>query len=68
MAIVPRLLPRAVGAGADPSLWLVRKDLGTLGGDVSVPTAINEHDQIVGGSSTTGFKGHAVLWTLKRGT
>jgi probable HAF family extracellular repeat protein len=43
-------------------------DLGTLGGFVSVPTAINEHDQIVGGSNTTSGKGRAVLWTLKRET
>jgi len=42
-------------------------DLGTLGGFVSVPTAINEHDQIVGGSNTASGKGRAVLWTLRRG-
>jgi probable HAF family extracellular repeat protein len=41
-------------------------DLGTLGGDVSVPTAINEHDQIVGGSNTASGKCRAVLWTLAR--
>ncbi len=42
-------------------------DLGTLGGFVSVPNAINEHGQIVGGSNTASGKGRAVLWMLKRG-
>jgi len=42
-------------------------DLGTLGGDVSAPTAINERDKIVGASNTPSGKGRAVIWTLKRG-
>jgi probable HAF family extracellular repeat protein len=43
-------------------------DLGTLGGYVSVPTAINERNQVVGSSNTAGGKGHAVLWTLNPGS
>jgi uncharacterized membrane protein len=34
----------------------------------SSAAAINEHDQIVGNSTTARGKGRAVLWTLKRGT
>ncbi len=41
-------------------------DLGTLGGLVGIPTAINEHNQIVGSSNTARGKGRAVLWTLVR--
>jgi uncharacterized membrane protein len=42
-------------------------DLGTLGGVESDPSALNERDQIVGLGSTARGKGHAVLWTLRRG-
>ncbi len=31
-------------------------------------TALNEHDQIVGNSTTARGRGRAVLWTLERGT
>ena len=40
-------------------------DLGTLGGAESDPSALNEHDQVVGLGRTARGKGHAVLWTLR---
>jgi probable HAF family extracellular repeat protein len=41
--------------------------LPTLGPGGSMPTAINERNQIVGWSAPKGGELHAVLWTLKRG-
>jgi len=37
-------------------------DLGTLGGDLSIPSAINERSQVVGHSTTTTGQNHAFLW------
>ena len=45
-------------------------DLGLLAphSSWSSATALNEHDQIVGNSTTARGKGRAVLWTLHGGT
>jgi probable HAF family extracellular repeat protein len=43
-------------------------ELGTLGGDESLPSAINERGQIVGWSRTAGDVVHAVLWEEGRTT
>jgi probable HAF family extracellular repeat protein len=41
--------------------WVIR-DLGTLPGLQSAPTAINEHGQIVGYGFGSGSAGRAFLW------
>jgi uncharacterized membrane protein len=41
--------------------------LGTLGGNRSEAVAINEHNQIVGSSTTKTGQQHPVLWTLRSG-
>jgi probable HAF family extracellular repeat protein len=41
-------------------------DLGTLGGDRSVATAINDHGDIVGNSETQSGRNHAFLWMRGR--
>jgi probable HAF family extracellular repeat protein len=52
----------------DPNANQVREagydviDLGTLGGNVTIPSAINDRGQIVGTSSTADGQSHAVLW------
>lgn len=63
-------IPRAPHGMSHAFVWQngTMTDLGTLGGDVSAPTAINERDKIVGASNTPSGKGRAVIWTLKRGT
>jgi probable HAF family extracellular repeat protein len=50
-------------------LWQDGKmtDLGTLGGRRSGARALNDRGQVVGSSTTASGRGHAVLWTLKRG-
>jgi uncharacterized membrane protein len=40
-------------------------DLGTLGGNVSAATGINDLGQVVGMSDTASGYGHAVLWTVQ---
>ena len=53
------------------ALWENAKltDLGTLPGDrSSAATAINNHDQIVGVSTSKSGQRHAVLWTLRSGS
>ncbi len=39
-----------------------------LGGSDTYASAINDHDQIVGESTTRTGQTHAVLWTLKPGS
>src|SRR5436309_3543456 len=39
-----------------------RTDLGTLGGPVAIPNAINQRGQIVGRSTTADVRSHAFLW------
>lgn len=38
-------------------------DLGTLGGPTSSAQAINDHNQVVGHSTTTTRESHAFLWS-----
>jgi probable HAF family extracellular repeat protein len=42
-------------------------DLGTLGGEWSSTTAINNNGQIIGWATTKSGKTDAVLWTLRSG-
>src|SRR5436189_4442945 len=39
-----------------------RTDLGTLGGSLAIPSAINQRGQVVGRSSTPDGRNHAFLW------
>jgi probable HAF family extracellular repeat protein len=55
----PPSAPRSTVAG---SVGYEAIDLGTLGGDSSVPTALNDRGQIVGWSLTAGGNQRAFLW------
>jgi probable HAF family extracellular repeat protein len=39
------------------------RDLGTLGGDTSIGTAINERGEVVGDATTADGSDHAYAWT-----
>ena len=60
----PRRLAADAAASASPSYEIV--DLGTLGGDVSQATSLNDSDAVAGWSQTTEEfppPSHAFLWT-----
>ena len=60
----PRQLAADAAASASPSYEIV--DLGTLGGDVSQATSLNDSDAVAGWSQTTEEfppPSHAFLWT-----
>jgi len=53
---------RPAPPGLTPRAW-TPVDLGTLGGESTVPSAVNDHGQVVGRSQVEDGRWHAFLWT-----
>lgn len=63
----PNLPGFRAGLTLTPDVQVVVHDLGTLGGDFSAATAVNDLGQVVGTSTTVTGEEHVFIWTSETG-